>query len=103
MEYPPPEQELTPPPPKGTARETNGSGGHRTPPWLWLLLLGGFGLIFYQFVPKAEVSVRYYPWFYDQVQADNIKAISIQDLEIRGELRTEEVVSRACRTSRHSR
>jgi Tetratricopeptide repeat len=25
-----------------------------TPPWLWLLLLGGFGLIFYQFVPKHK-------------------------------------------------
>ena len=68
-------------------------GGSPTPPWLWLLLLGGFGLIFYQFVPKAEISVRYYPWFYEQVQADNIKSISIQGTEIRGELRKETAVS----------
>src|SRR5262249_16305747 len=71
------------------------SGGTPTPPWLWLLLLGGFGLIFYQFVPKAEVSVRYYPWFYEQVQADNIKAISIQTPEIRGELRKEQLYQTA--------
>jgi tetratricopeptide (TPR) repeat protein len=25
-----------------------------TPPWVWLLLLSSFGLIFYQFVPKRE-------------------------------------------------
>ena len=50
----------------------------------------GFGLIFYQFVPKAETSVGYYPWFYEQVQADNIKSISIQGTEIRGELRKDQ-------------
>ena len=91
MENRPPQQEPPRRPPPNSARKTNGSsGGSPTPPWLWLLLLVGFGLIFYQFVPKTETSVRYYPWFYDQVQADNIKSISIQTPEIRGELRKEQ-------------
>ena len=91
MENRPPQQEPPRRPPPTSARKTNGSsGGSPTPPWLWLLLLLGFGLIFYQFVPKAETSVRYYPWFYDQVQADNIKSISIQTPEIRGELRKDQ-------------
>ena len=54
-------------PPTNSGRKTNGSGGSPTPPWLWLLLLGGFALIFWQFVPKNEVPVLYYPWFYEQV------------------------------------
>jgi cell division protease FtsH len=90
MENRPPQQEPPRRLPTNNARRTNGSGGSPTPPWLWLLLLGGFGLIFYQFVPKAEITVRYYPWFYDQVQADNIKSISPQTPEIRGELRKEQ-------------
>ena len=93
MENRPPQQEPPRRPPTNEARKTNGSsGGSPTPPWLWLLLLGGFGrLIFYQFVPKAEVSVGYYPWFYEQVQADNIKIFSPQGGEIRGELRKEQI------------
>ena len=59
MENRPPQQEPPRRPPPNSARKTNGSsGGSPTPPWLWLLLLVGFGLIFYQFVPKAETSVR---------------------------------------------
>ena len=77
-------------PPPNNTRRTNGSSGSPTPPWLWLLLLGGFGLIFYQFVPKAETAVQYYPWFYEQVQADNIKSISPQGLDLHGELRKEQ-------------
>jgi cell division protease FtsH len=44
-------------------------------------------LIFWQFVPKTEVQVLYYPWFMEQVENDNIKSLSIQGIEIRGELR----------------
>ena len=69
------------PPPPNNTRRTNGSSGSPTPPWLWLLLLGGFGLIFYQFVPRGETAVQYYPWFFEQVQADNIKSISPQGLD----------------------
>src|SRR5271154_1734266 len=87
MENRPPQPETPRKPPMNSGRKTNGSGGSPTPPWLWLLLLGGFALIFWQFVPKQEVQVLYYPWFYEQVQADNIKSISIQGDEIRGELR----------------
>ena len=49
--------------PRPRGRKTNGSGGSPTPPWLWLLLIGGFALIFWQFVPKTEIQVLYYPWF----------------------------------------
>ncbi len=84
-------QKLRARPPPSSGRKTNGSGGSPTPPWLWLLLLGGFALIFWQFVPKTEIQVVYYPWFYDQVQADNIKSITIQGDEIRGELRKEQI------------
>jgi cell division protease FtsH len=90
MENRPPQQEPPRRPPTSNARKTDGAGGSPTPPWLWLLLLVGFGLIFYQFVPRAETVVGYYPWFYEQVQADNIKSISPQGLEVRGELRKEQ-------------
>ena len=49
----------------------------------------GLRLIFWVFVPKNEVPVLYYPWFYEQVQSDNIKSITTQGEEIRGELRRE--------------
>ena len=78
MENRPPQQETPRRPPTNSGRKTNGSGGSPTPPWLWLLLLGGFALIFWQFVPKTEIPVVYYPWFYEQVENDNIKSISIQ-------------------------
>jgi cell division protease FtsH len=68
-------------------RKPNGSGGSPTPPWLWLLLIAGFGLIFWQFQPKNEVAVSYSPWFLDQVDENNIKSVSLQSLEVRGELR----------------
>jgi cell division protease FtsH len=89
MENRPPQQETPRRPPTNTTRKPNGSGGSPTPPWLWLLLLGGFALIFWQFVPKTEVQVLYYPWFYEQVESDNIKSVTIQGTEIRGELRKE--------------
>jgi len=85
---PQPETPRRPPPPSG--RRTNGSGGSPTPPWLWLLLIGGFALIFWQFVPKTEFQVLYYPWFIEQVDSDNIKSFSIQGNELRGELRKEQ-------------
>jgi cell division protease FtsH len=90
MENRPPQPETPRRPPTNSGRKTNGSGGSPTPPWLWLLLLGGFALIFWVFVPKNEVQVLYYPWFYKQVQSDNIKSISTQSEEIRGELRRED-------------
>jgi len=53
-------------------------------------LIGGFALIFWQFVPKTEFQVLYYPWFIEQVDSDNIKSFSIQGNELRGELRKEQ-------------
>jgi cell division protease FtsH len=86
MENRPPQQD-PPRRPLPTARKTNGSGGSPTPPWLWLLLIGGFAIIFWQFMPKPETPVDYSPWFLDQVDNDNIKKISVQANEVRGELR----------------
>src|SRR3954447_26230313 len=79
-------------PPRRSAggRKPNGSGGSPTPPWLWLLLILGFGLIFYQFKPTSEVPVTYSPWFLDQVDKDNIKSLSITGNEARGELRAKQ-------------
>src|ERR1019366_3575062 len=71
-------------------RKPNGSGGSPTPPWLWLLLIALFGLIFWQFAaPKDEKSVSYSPWFLDQVEKDNIQNLSISGIEVHGELRKE--------------
>src|SRR5262249_54833552 len=60
------------------------------PPWLWLVLIAGFLLIAYNysfFRSETEVS---YAWFLDQVDADNVKAIRIQQgTEVTGELRAE--------------
>ena len=85
MENRPPQQE-TPRRPPTTGRKTNGSGGPPTPPWLWLIVIGLLALIFWHFVPKTEVEVPYHPWFTEQVDRHNIKSISIQGNEIRGEL-----------------
>ena len=84
MESRPPQESPRRPP---SGRKPNGSGGSPTPPWLWLLLILGFGLIFYQFKPSSELQVTYSPWFLDQVERDNIKSLSIQGNEARGELR----------------
>jgi cell division protease FtsH len=84
MESRPPQE--SPRRPAG-GRKPNGTGGSPTPPWLWLLLIAGFGLIFWQFKPNNEASVSYSPWFLEQVKDGNIKTLSIQGLEVRGELR----------------
>ena len=88
MENRPPQPE-TPRRPPTTGARTNGSGGSPTPPWLWLIVIGLLALIFWHFVPKQETQVTYYPWFMDQVETHNVKYISIQGNEIRGELRKE--------------
>src|SRR5271166_3599909 len=88
MENRPPQQE-TPRRPTPSGRKSNGSGGSPTPPWLWLLLIGGFAIIFYLFMPKPETAVDYNPWFLDQVESNNIKKLSVQANEVRGELREE--------------
>jgi cell division protease FtsH len=99
MENRPPQQE-TPRRPPNTGRKTNGSGGSPTPPWLWLIVIGLLALIFWHFVPKQEEQVTYYPWFMEQVQNENVKSISIQGNEIRGELRKETSYSPSPGTSK---
>src|SRR5436309_2578878 len=98
MENRPPQQE-TPRRPPATGRKPNGSGGSPTPPWLWLLVIGLLALIFWQFVPKTEVQVLYAPWFIEQVDSDNIKSISFQGNEFRGELREPQPYSTAAGSS----
>ncbi|MHC5542624.1 ATP-dependent metallopeptidase FtsH/Yme1/Tma family protein, partial [Singulisphaera rosea] len=88
MESRPPQE--SPRRPAG-GRKPNGSGGSPTPPWLWLLLIVGFAAIFWQFSAKSEVMVNYSPWFLDQVKLKNIKSLSIQANEGRGELRKKEL------------
>jgi cell division protease FtsH len=87
MENRPPQE--SPRRPTG-GRKPNGSGGSPTPPWLWLLLIAGFGLIFWQFAPKNEVQVDYSPWFLDQVDSGNIKSLTISGQDAHGELRKEQ-------------
>ncbi len=87
MENRPRDQEPPRRPPSPVGRKPDAGGGPPTPPWLWLILLGGFGILFYQFMPRNEVPVLYYPWFLAQVDADNVKSLSILGNEIRGELR----------------
>ncbi|AMV37268.1 ATP-dependent zinc metalloprotease FtsH [Planctomyces sp. SH-PL62] len=87
MENRPQQQEPPRRPSPPPARKPNGAGGPPTPPWLWVILLGGFAFIFWQFIPKPETSVVYNPWFLDQVDQDNIKSVSLMGTEVRGELR----------------
>src|SRR4051794_27139243 len=86
MESRPPQE--SPRRPAG-GRKANGAGGSPTPPWLWLLLIAGFTLIFWQFVPKNEVQVTY-SWFMDQAKKGNILSLSVQGNEVHGELRSPE-------------
>ena len=86
MESRPPQE--SPRKPAG-GRKPNGNGGSPTPPWLWLLLLAAFGLIFWQFGPRNEVPVNYQPWFMEQAKKGNIKSLAIQAGEVHGELRQE--------------
>ena len=79
-----PEPEFDPERSKPPASRRHGSAA---PPWLWLLLIGGFAIIFWQFMPKSETAVHYSPWFLDQVERDNIRSLMIKGMEIRGELR----------------
>ena len=85
MESRPPQENPRKP---SASRKPNGSGGSPNPPWLWLLLILGFGLIFWILKPTNEVQVAYHPWFTDQVKKGNIKSISVQGTELRGELRS---------------
>src|SRR3954469_6468943 len=88
MESRPPQE-----PPRRSAggRKPNGAGGSPTPPWLWLLLIVGFALIFWQLSSKPETTVSYSPFFLDQVKKNNLKTLSIQGGEARGELREKQL------------
>src|SRR5580704_5461631 len=89
MESRPPQD---PPRRPAAGRKPNGSGGSPTPPWLWLVLLFGVVLIFWQFGKAGgEVQVNFHPWFTEQVNKGNIKSLAVQTTtEVTGELRVPE-------------
>jgi cell division protease FtsH len=78
----PPDEYFDRPPEKGPPPPARKS----TPAWLWLLLIMGFALIFWQFAPRDEVAVSYSPWFLDQVDTDNIQSLTIEGIEVHGVL-----------------
>jgi cell division protease FtsH len=67
----------------------SGPAEDETPPGTSLLLLVFFGWLFWSIAPKSEIQVLYFPWFVEQVESDNIKSITINGIEIHGELRAE--------------
>lgn len=87
MENQPPPAAKTDSEPTPAKRGARWPAHSSAPPWLWVLLVGGFTLIFWQFMPRAEVAVDYSPWFLDQVESNNIKILSVRAKEVRGELR----------------
>jgi len=56
-------------------RKPNGASGSPTPPWLWLFLIVGFAVIFWQLQSRSETQVTYSPWFLDQVKNGNVKSL----------------------------
>jgi len=86
MESRPPQD---PPRKPAGARKPNGAGGSPTPPWLWLLLVAGFALVFWHFKPSNEVFVSYQPFFLEEAKDGNIKTLAVQGTEAHGELRKE--------------
>jgi cell division protease FtsH len=84
MESRPPQDPPRRPP---GVRRNDGSAGPPTPLWLWFALFLGLVFVVYYFPffrSEAEVS---YAWFLDQVDADNVKSLSISGTEVKGELR----------------
>src|SRR3954462_1454817 len=84
MESRPPQE-----PPRRTAagRKPNGTGGAATAPWLWLLLIAAFALIFWHLKPNNEIPVDYQPWFMEQAKSGNLKNLMVQGSEVHGKLR----------------
>jgi cell division protease FtsH len=96
MESSRPPQPETPRKPPAGSRKANGTNGSPTPPWLFLLVIVSFALIFYQFGTKTDTYVLYSPWFFNQVEHDNIKSVQFMGGgEIKGELRQETMYTTA--------
>ena len=86
MESRPPQPEPSRKRPEG--RKPGGAANGMPPPtWIWIFLICALGLVVVSWYPKGEVEVAYSPWFWDQVNNDNIKSIQFQGSEIRGTLR----------------
>ena len=62
MESSRPPQPEPPRKPAGNSRKANGANGSPTPPWLFLLVIVSFALIFYQFGTKTDTYVPYSPY-----------------------------------------
>src|SRR5690242_20349727 len=84
---PPQEPPRRPVPPNG--RKPTPPAAAPVPPWVWVFLIAVVAVLLWNFKPKAEVPVTY-SWFREQVEADNVKSIQIQGLEVTtGQLREE--------------
>jgi cell division protease FtsH len=67
-------------------RRPNGATSAPVPPWLWLILIFALIFLFWNMtLRKDEVS---YDWFLGQVARDNVKKLTIDGAQVRGELRT---------------
>ena len=86
MESRSPQEPSRRPPVNG--RKPSGAGGSSTPPWIWVFLITVVVLITYMISGKNETSVNYSPWFREQVKSDNIEYLAIEDMMVRGKLRT---------------
>ena len=90
MESRPPQPEPNRKRPEG--RKPGGAANGMPPPtWIWIVLICALGLFVVSWYPKGEVEVAYSPWFWSQVEADNIKTIQFQGTEIRGTLRNKKM------------
>src|SRR5262249_33723096 len=88
MESRPPQE---PPPPRRqpAGRKPNGAGSPPAPPWFWVFLILVVGAIIWLNTPRNETEVTY-GFFRQQLEADNVKSLNIQGLEVRGDLREKE-------------
>ncbi len=84
MESRPPQEPQRRPP--GNGRKASTPSSAPAPPWVWFFLIGVVALIIYLNSPSKNTAVTY-SWFRDQVAKDNVKAITVQGLEVTGELR----------------
>ena len=65
------------------------AGGSPSPVVIWMLIAAVVLLLIFFLFSRNEIPVQY-SWFLDQVELNNVEDISIQGLEARGDLRTEQ-------------
>jgi len=68
-------------------RRPSSAANPPAPPWLWIALIAIIGLMFLMI--RTGNGVVAYSWFLDQVERDNVKSVTVQGTDIKGELRDE--------------